>query len=481
MKVFSHSGGLSEVVYSLPAIQAMSGGELNLYPSVRTSHRMTRERVAVLRPLLELQPYLAKVDWHEQPVGTDLDGWRSQPRENLNLADRVSSWLGLPHSHREQPWLRVDEVKRVARVVFHRSREQHNWNAPWKHLYQAYGAEAVFVGHPDEHHAFCRYVGPISYHHTRDFRELARVIAGCELFCGNQSAPRAVAEGLKVPVLVEVDLTANNTHFERKGALYCYGDDFRVPPLDELGKRWERSLIERARDRTLISEDRLANIARLARVVEGLSGHAAEVGVFRGGSAKVIGSMLPHKELHLFDTFDGLPADDIPGGPHKQGEFRASESEVRNFLSLCNCRFHVGTFPQSAVGLEDARFSFVHLDADLYETTRAGIEFFLPRLVCGGVMVFDDYGWKNCPGVRRAIEEAEITVHSIRNQAWFQKGEDRCFGPGAGTPRTTWGSAGRADSDDLAHGFSCPTENGEVASHSEKEGAIEGRQDRTVL
>jgi Macrocin-O-methyltransferase (TylF) len=65
--------------------------------------------------------------------------------------------------------------------------------------------------------------------------------------------------------------------------------------------------------------------------------------------------------------------------------------------------FHVGFFPDTAP--EVAEFCFVHLDADLYQSTVAGIKYFYPRLVAGGMLVFDDYEWGRCPGVKKAILE----------------------------------------------------------------------------
>jgi len=58
---------------------------------------------------------------------------------------------------------------------------------------------------------------------------------------------------------------------------------------------------------------------------------------------------------------------------------------------------HAGVFPDTARGLEDERFSFVHLDLDLEPSTRDALEFFHPRLLPGGIIVADDYA---DPGVR---------------------------------------------------------------------------------
>ncbi|WP_443018700.1 TylF/MycF/NovP-related O-methyltransferase [Sphingomonas sp. 7/4-4] len=63
--------------------------------------------------------------------------------------------------------------------------------------------------------------------------------------------------------------------------------------------------------------------------------------------------------------------------------------------------FHPGIFPHTAAGLEDLRFSFVHLDLDLPEGTRAALEFFHPRLLPGGILLGDDYA---DPGVRETFE-----------------------------------------------------------------------------
>ncbi|HSD42676.1 MAG TPA: TylF/MycF/NovP-related O-methyltransferase [Burkholderiales bacterium] len=47
----------------------------------------------------------------------------------------------------------------------------------------------------------------------------------------------------------------------------------------------------------------------------------------------------------------------------------------------------------------------MHLDVDLYAPTRACLEYFLPRLVSGGVVVCDDYGSSAFPGAARAWDE----------------------------------------------------------------------------
>lgn len=160
---------------------------------------------------------------------------------------------------------------------------------------------------------------------------------------------------------------------------------------------------------TLLTDDRLEVIARRCKETAHLPGVMAECGVYKGGSAALISNTCPQKVLHLFDAL-GLPHDDIPGGGHRAGEFAAVEAEVRAFLSGCNVVFHFGFFPDTAKGLEEENFSFVHLDFDLYKSTKAALEFFIPRMVKNSFIVLDDYGWQACPGVKLACDELGLDV-----------------------------------------------------------------------
>ncbi|HKD69847.1 MAG TPA: TylF/MycF/NovP-related O-methyltransferase [Candidatus Binataceae bacterium] len=137
----------------------------------------------------------------------------------------------------------------------------------------------------------------------------------------------------------------------------------------------------------------------------GLGGAMAEVGVYQGTSAQIICEAKRHCPLYLFDTFSGLPQ---PGGDEtrmlKPGQYAAQLSAVRTRLAgYSGVHFCPGIFPQSAVGIDGARFSLVHLDADLYTSTLAGLEYFYPRMIPGGIIIAHDYS--TLPGVMRAFAE----------------------------------------------------------------------------
>lgn len=139
-----------------------------------------------------------------------------------------------------------------------------------------------------------------------------------------------------------------------------------------------------------------------------IPGRLAEVGVFRGGTAYLIASVMDRSvPLHLFDTFTGMPKTDPEKDKHTEGNFSTTSLDnVKKFLAgFKNIVFHPGKFPETSLPIEDSAFSFVHIDVDIYQSTLDCCKFFYPRMIFGGVMVIDDYGFLSCPGAKMAVDE----------------------------------------------------------------------------
>jgi len=137
---------------------------------------------------------------------------------------------------------------------------------------------------------------------------------------------------------------------------------------------------------------------------EQVPGVIAEVGVFRGGTAKVICEAKGERALHLFDTFQGLPSPGTVDEGFEGGQYACSLTEVKAYLAGCqNVFFHAGLFPETAAPVRDFQFSFVHLDVDLYESTRAALHFFYPRMSTGAMLISHDF--VEILAVRRAFDE----------------------------------------------------------------------------
>jgi O-methyltransferase len=184
-----------------------------------------------------------------------------------------------------------------------------------------------------------------------------------------------------------------------------------------------------ARRRTLVDEARAHMLFQLARHASNLDGHFAEIGVYRGGTAKLLAHVADSakRELHLFDTFAGMPETDARD-LHVAGDFAdTSLAQVQRFLAgHPSATFHPGEFPGTSDPVTDKRFSLVHVDVDIASSVEACCVFFYPRLVPGGVMVFDDYGFTSCPGAKLATDaffadRPEPVLHLLTSQALIVK------------------------------------------------------------
>lgn len=162
----------------------------------------------------------------------------------------------------------------------------------------------------------------------------------------------------------------------------------------------------------LIAGAKMQGLLEELRAVEGVPGAVVECGVYQGGSLAAMAQAFPARIFYGFDTFEGLPrAMWREGEPHSVGDFGDTSLEaVRAALAhLDNVRLMPGLFPASA-SLLLGPVALAHVDFDFEDSTRAAIDWLLPRMSPGGAIVFDDYDWKHCPGVRAAIEAAGLAV-----------------------------------------------------------------------
>ncbi|NLD57876.1 MAG: macrocin-O-methyltransferase [Methanomicrobiales archaeon] len=184
-----------------------------------------------------------------------------------------------------------------------------------------------------------------------------------------------------------------------RGKLSHYGCDERKAFAQQLKKI-------RAETELLLEDIEAYHIYMAVKRTQKVPGDIAEVGVYRGGSAKIICSAKGEKNLHLFDTFEGLPrVDEIDMvWPFYEGKFAASFEDVKDYLkSDPRVHFYKGIFPETAGPVEHVRFSLVNLDVDCYESTKQALEFFYPRMNPGGIILSHDY--INAPGVRKAFDD----------------------------------------------------------------------------
>ncbi|MDQ5985424.1 MAG: hypothetical protein CSYNP_01134 [Syntrophus sp. SKADARSKE-3] len=157
-------------------------------------------------------------------------------------------------------------------------------------------------------------------------------------------------------------------------------------------------------------------------------GSILEIGVWRGGTGALIAKKAKDCGIidcvYLCDTFAGVVkagAEDsgYKGGEHYDTSKDMVEELIFKQLNLDNVKILQGIFPdQTSKEIEDLRFRFCHIDVDVYQSAKDCNDWIWPRLVSGGIIVYDDYGFQNCDGIKKFVEtqmlyKDRIILHNL--------------------------------------------------------------------
>ena len=176
-----------------------------------------------------------------------------------------------------------------------------------------------------------------------------------------------------------------------------------------IGDWWYWNIVSKLKEHSLsigVALEDCVKIIEAIEEVENVPGDLAEVGVAEGGSAAVICEAKKEKTVHLFDTFEGLPelGEEDRASSFTKGQYFAEYLKIKKFFKqYSNVYVYKGVFPDSGEPIKDRKFSFVHLDADLYKSTYESIQFFWPRMTPGGILISHDYQTE--PGVKKAFTD----------------------------------------------------------------------------
>lgn len=242
---FKHSGDFGDVIYALPTIKALGGGILYLTQSKWTRLPMTPERAHDLAGLLMLQPYIKEVRIGMPPTKVDWDldefrqeHWFKEQAPGRSIVESVAATVGLDSSIGNEPWLQVDYPTVIPGkpVVVNRTERYQNPSFQWGAAAKLYRNQAVFVGYDDEYHALQRVAAwpELERLHVASVLDLARAVAGCKLFVGNQSLAYALAEGMKKPAVLEVWKHRPDCLFRRENVWNSTSGKFTFPTLSNL-------------------------------------------------------------------------------------------------------------------------------------------------------------------------------------------------------------------------------------------------------
>ncbi len=180
-------------------------------------------------------------------------------------------------------------------------------------------------------------------------------------------------------------------------------------------------------------------LSRNALAIEG--GDFIECGVQNGKSFDIFSIVIDrwdtkNRSIYGFDSFEGLAAPTIEDLDPLTGTQTITpgyargwdKDRVQSLLSYHRCHFDLvkGWIPKCFNGYENKRFCFAHIDVDLYDATADTIAFVYPRMLKGGIILFDDYGFSLCIGARKAINEyladkPEVVIVLPTGQAFIIK------------------------------------------------------------
>jgi len=195
----------------------------------------------------------------------------------------------------------------------------------------------------------------------------------------------------------------------------------------------KRRIIARVRPRTMTHHAKLEALIDATRYVvrEQIPGDIVECGVWRGGSMQAVALALLEagdtgRELHLFDTFEGMPPPTeedkrtVDGDAVSAAELLASSDkdsrmwavadleDVKQGMAECGypderIHYHVGLVEETTPAEAPERIAILRLDTDWYASTLHELEVLYDRLSPGGVLILDDYG--DWDGARQATDE----------------------------------------------------------------------------
>ncbi|HYU64830.1 MAG TPA: TylF/MycF/NovP-related O-methyltransferase [Candidatus Paceibacterota bacterium] len=165
-----------------------------------------------------------------------------------------------------------------------------------------------------------------------------------------------------------------------------------------------------------------------------LPGDVVECGVGEGNTIVMLAYLMgsesrqPPRSLWGFDSFEGFPEPsqwDASFRNPQKGEWHISEESVkqrfeesgiyRTYPHL-DIRIQKGFLGKTLPNFPDHKIVFLHLDVDLYEGYRDGLEYLFPKVIKGGIVLFDEYrefrpdnpaygGKEKWPGCSKAVDE----------------------------------------------------------------------------
>jgi len=193
---------------------------------------------------------------------------------------------------------------------------------------------------------------------------------------------------------------------------------------------YEKKLINKCLQYSMTNFERMWSLIQSFHHVrqESLVGDFVECGVWKGGNIillkKLIEKFNLKKNIYGFDTFEGMVEPSFYDvnynnksakrmfDEHKKKEIGFAmcsiddvKRNIKKNTKTDNIFLIKGKVENTLMNKKKLpkKISILRLDTDFYESTKIELEILFPRLVKGGVLIVDDYGfWK---GAKKAVDE----------------------------------------------------------------------------
>jgi len=161
-----------------------------------------------------------------------------------------------------------------------------------------------------------------------------------------------------------------------------------------------------------------AEILKFASESVGVDGYYLELGTCTGTTINFIAALNPQKTIYGFDTFEGLPESwkrpdtYVPQGTYGFKNFPHFPPVLEN-VELIKGAF-AKTLPEFAKkNLKGQKIAFLHVDCDLYSSTKTALDVLAPYFQEGTIIAFDKL--YNYPGAKdhefKALQEFLSDFH----------------------------------------------------------------------
>ena len=214
---FLHSGHCGDLLYSLPVIKKLSlTHKCNLFIGVNKKvpggyFKHPAKNVYIddrmynlILPLIKFQKYINTVQkFNNQSIDIDLDIFREFP---VNINFNSSKWyfhITGKNCDLSEPYIESIDHKEIKnKIIILRSFRSRNHLIDYDFI-NNYREELIFIGLKDEFEDLKKRIPKLIFYNPKDFLEMSQIIKSSKFFLGNQSVGFAIAEGLKVPRILE--------------------------------------------------------------------------------------------------------------------------------------------------------------------------------------------------------------------------------------------------------------------------------------